>query len=187
MYPPSFRRTLDRGPGQGPESSIAARIAEEDKHRVKDKGYLLSKQSHSTAEIAEIAEKTNNRVKDKTIIHRPFVALEPVSNVKDNVAGKLRRYTSTTLHEYNVVLAGYVGSVVVPHVLVSAFPIQSFSRFFTGSCDPLPITHHPSQLYDSRLPTVFSPITRYASLVTVFQPWTLDVGLWTASILLITV
>ncbi len=77
MYPPSFRRTLDRGPGQGPESSVAARIAEEDKHRVIDKDYLLPKQSHSTAEDAEdaeVAEKTNNRVKDKTIIRRPFVA-----------------------------------------------------------------------------------------------------------------
>jgi hypothetical protein len=75
MYPPSFRRK--------PESSIAARIAEEDKHRVKDKGYLLPKQSHSTAEGAEIAEKTNNRVKDKTIIRRPFVASEPVSDVNN--------------------------------------------------------------------------------------------------------
>ena len=28
-------------------------------------------------------------------------------------ASKLRRYTSTTLHEYKFVLAGYVGSVVV--------------------------------------------------------------------------
>ena len=74
MYPPSFRETPDRGPGQGPESSVAARIAEEDKHRVKDKDCLLPKQSHSTAKDAEIAEKTNNRVKHKTIIRRPFVA-----------------------------------------------------------------------------------------------------------------
>ena len=53
----SFRRR--------PESSVAARIAEEDKHRVKDKGYLLPKQSHSTAEGAEDTEETNNREKTK--------------------------------------------------------------------------------------------------------------------------
>jgi len=40
--------------------------------------------------------------------------------------------------EYNVVLAGYVGSVVVPRVLVSAFPIrpitnQLFNSAFLGS------------------------------------------------------
>jgi hypothetical protein len=74
-----------------------------------------------------------------------------VSNVKDNVAGKLRRYTNTTLHECNVVLVDYVGSVVVPHVLVSAFPVQSFSRFLTGSCDSLPITHHSFTNLDCRL------------------------------------
>ena len=51
-------------------------------------------------------------------------------------------YTSTTIHECNVVLAGYVGSVVVPHVLLSAFPVQSFSRFLTGSCDSPPTTYH---------------------------------------------
>jgi len=78
MYPPSFRRR--------PESSVAARIAEEDKHKVKDKGYLLPKQRHFTAEDAEIAEKTNNRVKDKTIIRRPFVALRLASDVKDKIA-----------------------------------------------------------------------------------------------------
>ncbi len=55
---------------------------------------------------------------------RSFVASEPVSDVRRNVAGELRRYTTTTLQEHNVVLAGYVGSVVVPHILVSAFPIQ---------------------------------------------------------------
>jgi len=44
--------------------------------------------------------------------------------MKDNVAGKLRRYTTTTLHEYKVVLAGYVGSVVVPRILVSAVSFQ---------------------------------------------------------------
>ncbi len=71
--------------------------------------------------------------------------------MKDNVAHKVRRYTSTTLHEYNVVLAGYVGSVVVPHVLVSAFPIQSFSRFFIASCDPLLITHYSLLLLASRV------------------------------------
>ena len=86
MYPPSFRRTPDRGPGQAPESSIAARIAEEDKHRVKDKGYLLPKQSHSTAEDAEVTEKTNNRVKGKTIIRRPFVASGLAPDVKDKNA-----------------------------------------------------------------------------------------------------
>ena len=96
MYPPSFRRK--------PESSVPARIAEEDKHRVKNKGYLLRKQSHSTAEDAEITEKTNNRVKDKTIIRRPFVASGLAPDVKDNVAhpsaiglhraGKVRRNTS---------------------------------------------------------------------------------------------
>ena len=59
---------------------------------------------------------------------RSFVALEPVSDVRDNVAGKLRRYTSTTLHEYSVVLPGYVGSVVVPPVLVSTFPIQLINQ-----------------------------------------------------------
>ena len=83
MYPLSFRETPDRGPGQGPESSVAARIAEEDKHRVKDKGYLLRKQSHSTAEDAEIAEKTNNRVKHKTIIRSPYVASGLAPDVKD--------------------------------------------------------------------------------------------------------
>ena len=91
MYPPSFRRTPDRGPGQAPESSVAAKIAEEDKHMVKDKGYLLPKQSHSTVEIAE---KTNNVVKDKTIIRRPFVASGLAPDVKDNVAHKVRHNTS---------------------------------------------------------------------------------------------
>jgi len=60
-----------------------ARIAEKGKNRVKDKDYLLPKQSHSTAEDAEIAEKTNNRVKHKSIIRRSFVASESVSDVKD--------------------------------------------------------------------------------------------------------
>ncbi len=65
---------------------------------------------------------------------RSFVASEPacpvqfyctgVSDVRRNVAGELRRYTTATLQEHNVVLAGYVGSVVVPHILVLAFPIQ---------------------------------------------------------------
>ncbi len=78
-------------PGPGPESSVAARIAEEDKHRVKDKGYLLPKQSHSTAEVAE---KTNNRVKDKTIIRRSFVASGLAPDVKNSVAHEVRRNTS---------------------------------------------------------------------------------------------
>jgi len=31
--------------------------------------------------------------------------------MKDNVAGKLRRYTNTTLHEHDVVLPDRIGSV----------------------------------------------------------------------------
>ncbi len=31
--------------------------------------------------------------------------------MKDNVAGKLRRYTNTTLHEHDVVLADRIGPV----------------------------------------------------------------------------
>ncbi len=31
--------------------------------------------------------------------------------MKDNVVGRLRRYTNTTLHEHNVVLADGIGSV----------------------------------------------------------------------------
>ena len=31
--------------------------------------------------------------------------------MKDNVAGKLRRYTNTTLHKHDVVLADRIGSV----------------------------------------------------------------------------
>ena len=33
--------------------------------------------------------------------------------MKDNVAGKLRRYTNITLHEYGIVLADHIGSVAL--------------------------------------------------------------------------
>jgi len=45
-----------------------ARIAEKNKNRVKNKGNLLPKQRHFTAEGAEIAEETTSRAKDKTIL-----------------------------------------------------------------------------------------------------------------------
>jgi len=83
-------------------------------------------------------------------------------------------YASRTLHECNVVLAGYVGSVVVPRVLVSAFPVQSFSHFLTGSCNSPPTTYHlPVATHrlstpDSRLPTGFS--TQRTLFIRVY-PW----------------
>jgi hypothetical protein len=104
MYPPSFRRR--------PESSIAARIAEEDKHRVKDKGNLLPRQIHLTAEDAEGAEENND------IIHRPFVASEPVSNVK--------------LHKFSVIslqlALSYSTNQLFPYL--TALPLTCLSLFF---------------------------------------------------------
>ena len=64
---PSFRRTLDRGPGQGPVSSVAANTA----GRVR-----LFIMKHNVA----------HKVRRYTRTRRPFVASEPVSDVREHVA-----------------------------------------------------------------------------------------------------
>ncbi len=47
-------------------SAVKALTTEEDKNKVKNKGNLLLKQSHSTAEGAEIAEETEDGLRAKT-------------------------------------------------------------------------------------------------------------------------
>ncbi len=51
-----------------------------------------------TAEVAEYTEETGKEViSSQSSVVRPFVASEPVSDVKDNVAHKVRRYKKPSL------------------------------------------------------------------------------------------
>ena len=106
----------------------------------------------------------------RTAVRRSFV-------MKDNVAGKLRRYTSKILHEHNVVLAGHVGSVVT---FLFLWPFTVFRLPTPDSrlvlVTPLLITHYLLLFLtlDSRLltadrrlsfPAIFASL-REAKLVT---------------------
>ena len=74
-----------------------------------------------------------------TRIRRSLVASEPVSDVRRNVVGKLRRYTNTILHEHNIVPGFRLSSsLILNPVFHPSLITRHLSPFFNSmnSTDP---------------------------------------------------